>query len=161
MVSVGLSTIILGMITYAFIFCTRSFLAMGNYMELNKSSLVALDTMSRDIREASALKTFATNQLVFFDSNSNQLTFAWSPSARLLTRTLSGTTTTLLRDCDYLAFDIFQRTPITGGQMGFYSASNNPAICKLVSVSWRCSRTILGQKVNTESVQTAKIVIRN
>ena len=45
--------------------------------------------------------------------------------------------------------------------MGFYSASNNPAICKLVSVSWRCSRTILGQKVNTESVQTAKIVIRN
>jgi len=28
-------------------------------------------------------------------------------------------------------------------------------------VSWKCSRTILGAKINTESVQTAKIVLRN
>ena len=33
--------------------------------------------------------------------------------------------------------------------------------CKLVDLNWRCSRQILQQKVNTESVQTAKIVIRN
>jgi hypothetical protein len=32
--------------------------------------------------------------------------------------------------------------------------------CKLVSVSWICSRSILGSRLNTESVQTAKIVIR-
>jgi hypothetical protein len=30
-----------------------------------------------------------------------------------------------------------------------------------VDVSWKCSRQILGEKVNTESVQTAKIVMRN
>ena len=32
--------------------------------------------------------------------------------------------------------------------------------CKLIAVSWVCSRTILGSKMNTESVQTAKIIIR-
>jgi hypothetical protein len=30
----------------------------------------------------------------------------------------------------------------------------------LIEVSWICSRQIFGKKVNTESVQTAKIVIR-
>jgi hypothetical protein len=34
-------------------------------------------------------------------------------------------------------------------------------MAKLVDVSWLCSRKILGRKVNTESVQTAKIVMRN
>ena len=32
---------------------------------------------------------------------------------------------------------------------------------KLIDVSWKCSRKIMGEKLNTESVQTAKIVIRN
>jgi hypothetical protein len=31
---------------------------------------------------------------------------------------------------------------------------------KLVQVTWVCSRSILGKKVNTESVQSAKVVIR-
>jgi hypothetical protein len=31
----------------------------------------------------------------------------------------------------------------------------------MIDVSWKCSREILGAKINTESVQTAKIVIRN
>jgi hypothetical protein len=39
--------------------------------------------------------------------------------------------------------------------------ASTPSQVKLISVSWRCSRTILGAKVNTESVQTAQICIRN
>ncbi len=160
-VSVGISTLVMGTIMYTFLFCSRSFMAMGNYMDLNRASLNALDKMTRDIREASSLKTFATNQLVFLDSSSNQLTFAWDPTSRKLTRSLGGTTAVLLKDCDYLLFDISQRNPTTDGVFGFYPATNNPAVCKLVSVSLRCSRTILGEKVNTESVQTAKIAMRN
>ena len=161
MVSVGISTLIMGAIMYALFFSSRSFVAMGNYMDLNKASLIALDKLTRDIRETSSLQTFATNQLVFLDSNSNQLTFTWNPTSRQLTRSSGGTTDILLSDCDYLSFDIFRRNPTTDGVMGFHSASNNAALCKLVNVGWRCSRTILGAKVNTESVQTAKIVMRN
>jgi type II secretory pathway component PulJ len=161
MVSAGLSALILGMIMYCFLFASRSFVAMGNYIDLNNTSLHALDVMSRDIREASSLQSFTTNQLVLRDASSNQLTFAWNPTVRQLTRSSGVTTATLLKDCDYLSFDMSQRNPTANGVMGFYSASNNAAICKLVSVSWRCSRTILGQTVNTESVQTAKIAMRN
>jgi hypothetical protein len=123
--------------------------------------MVALDTMSRDIRESMALQTFATNRLQFLDSSSNQLVYVWSPDTRLLQRTSGGNTVTLLDNCDYITFDISQRSPLTNGVFGFYTATNNPALCKLVSVSWRCSRKILGESVNTESVQTAKICMRN
>jgi len=68
-------------------------------------------------------------------------------------------TRTLLTECDFLQFNISQRTP-SNGVFGFYPASRAD-LCKLVDVSWRCSRTMLGKKLHTESVQTARIVIRN
>lgn len=161
LVATGISAVVLTALMSAFLFSNRSFVAIGNYMDLNKASLVALDTMTRDIREARLLQSFATNRLVFTTFNNNQLIYAWDTSTRQLTRSLGGTTKVILKECDYLLFDISQRTPTTDGTFGFHSATNNAAICKLVSVSWRCTRSILGQKVNTESVQTARIVMRN
>ena len=32
---------------------------------------------------------------------------------------------------------------------------------RVIQVTWRCSRPILGKKATTESVQSAKIVLRN
>ena len=80
-------------------------------------------------------------------------------------KTKNGITKVLLSQCDFLTFRICQRNPIPG-QFNFYPATNTagvytPSLCKLVDVSWRCSRQILQKKVNTESVQTAKIVLRN
>jgi hypothetical protein len=48
----------------------------------------------------------------------------------------------------------------------FYPATNNAGaldltICKVINMNWKCSRAILQQKINTESVQTAQIVLRN
>lgn len=160
LISMGVGAIVLAAVMYAMVFCTRSFLAMGNYMDLNKASLNALDKISRDIRECTSLQTFATNKLVFLDANTNQLTFTWDPSARQLTRVSGTATNILLKNCDFLAFHISQRNP-SNNVFGFYPATNNPAICKLVDVSWRCYRTIYGYKINTESVQTARIVMRN
>lgn len=161
MVASALGALALLAILSAFIAASRNFAATGNYVDLNRASLWALDQMTRDIRQTRSLQSFSTNQLVFLDNNSNQLTYAWSPNTRLLTRTSGGTTQVLLKNCDYLSFNISQRNPNTDGTFGFFPATNNPAVCKLVSVSWRCSRAILGKNMNTESVQTAKIVMRN
>ena len=160
LVSLGAGSIILGAVALLSIFSSRSFVAMGNYMDLDKASRNALDQMSRDIRETLSLTSYQTNRLVFADSDGSPLTYTWSPSTGKLTTTKNGVTKTLLSQCDYLSFRISQRNPIPG-VFDFYTASNNPALCKLIDVSWKCSRTLLGQKINTESVQTAKIVIRN
>ena len=76
----------------------------------------------------------------------------------ILLQTKSGETTMLLTNVDYLSFQIYQRNTVASTYDQFPAGS--VAQCKLISVSWICSRTILGSKVNTESVQTAKIVIR-
>jgi len=148
-----------------FAYGSQSFVALGNYMELDRYSRAALDQMTRDIRQTISLHNYATNQLVFIDYDTNWLVFTWNPSTGKLTRSKAGTTTELLTQCDYLCFRIFQRNPMPG-QFDFYPATNlsgvyDPTLCKLVDVSWRCSRSILGKKINTESVQTAKIVLRN
>ena len=55
-------------------------------------------------------------------------------------------------------FSLYQRNPINGTYDQYPTA--NPDTCKLVQLSWICSRNILGKKANTESVQSAKVVIR-
>jgi type II secretory pathway pseudopilin PulG len=165
LVSVGIGSIVLVAVATLSIFSSRSFVALGNYMDLDKASRNALDNMTRDVRQTVRLTSFATNELVFTDYDNSPLTFSWNPNTKLLTRTKNGATKVLLSQCDYLSFQISQRNPIPG-QFNFYPATNtagiyDPGLCKLVDVSWRCSRQILQKKVNTESVQTAKIVLRN
>jgi len=160
MTAVGIGSISLAAISTVLWYLFRSFVAMGNYADLDKASRTALDKMTRDIRQASYLVSSATNQLVFSMGGTNNLTFAWDPSTRQLTRARTGEpTTTLLKECDYLLFNTYQRNMSNQVFSAFSNAS--PVTCKLVDVSWMCSRQILAQKVNTESVQTAKIVIRN
>jgi hypothetical protein len=64
----------------------------------------------------------------------------------------------LLTNCDFLSFQVYNRIPYTNSFDHFQAgvAENG----KLISVTWVCSRTVVGSKLNTESVQTAQIVIR-
>jgi hypothetical protein len=78
----------------------------------------------------------------------------------VLTRAKDGVTTDLLTQCDTLNFNIYQRNT-TNGTYDQYPTSVEASNCKVVQVSWTCSRTITGTKLNTETVQSTKIVIRN
>ena len=133
---------------------------MGNYSDLDRASRNALDNMSREIRATSQLTAFTTTKLTFKDPDGTTLSFEYNPGNGTLTRKRGGTNTTLLKECDFLEFHISQRNP--SNNFTFYAVTGtNYATAKLVDVNWRCSRKILGNKVNTESVQTAKIVLRN
>jgi len=118
----------------------------------------ALDTMTKDIRQATYLTAFTTNSLTFNDYDGLPLVFTYSPTAKTLSKIKGSYTKVLLTGCDSLTFSIFQRTPV-GGSDAAYPASST-ATAKMIQVQWLCSRKILGHTANTESVQTAKIVIR-
>jgi hypothetical protein len=158
MVATGIAFIVFAAVASLSMYTARSFAAMGNYADLDNASRNALDTMSCDIRQCRSLNAFASNSLTFTDCNTNSLTFVYDPVARTLTKTDNGVSSVLLYQCDYLNFDMSQRNP--SNNFTFYSTTN-VSEAKLIDVSWRCSRQILGAAVNTESVQTAKIVIRN
>lgn len=160
LVAIGIGSMLLVVIFSLSFYSSRSFAAMANYANLDAASRNALDRMTREIRGVNRLTVFSTNQLTFEDSSLNTLSYVYNPVQRTLVRTYMGVSQVLLTECDRLTFSIFQRNPVGGTYDQYPAANNNPALCKLVQVNWTCSRKIFGQKVNTESVQTAKIVIR-
>ncbi len=166
MVAVGIGSLILMAVMQTSLFTSRSFAALGNYCDLDQASRNALDRMSRDIREARVYGDYAANGMSFTNMDNTWFSYTWDPTHKTVTRvwgTVSPKATTsstvVLTGCDYFSFRIWQRNPTN--QFWFpYSAMADPHVTKLVDVSWKCSRRVLNQ-FNTESVQTAKIVLRN
>jgi hypothetical protein len=142
-------------------FSTRSFATMYNYVDLDDDNRIAMDTLTRDVRQARRVIDCTASRLILEDPNGNTLAFIYDPTARTLTRTNSATpaaTKVMLQECDRMLFKIGQRNTVAGGYDVYAAAT--PETAKVVNVSWLCSRTLFGRKENTESVQTARIVIR-
>ena len=141
-------------------YSNRSFAAQLNYVDMDQASQMALDTISREIRETKALVSESKRRLEFIDSDGDSLSYEYVKEDRILYRVKAGVTNVLLRNCKDLDFAIYQRNPVAGSydQYPAADASN----CKLVQVSWVCSRPLYGTgQENTEAVSSAKIVIRN
>ncbi|PYJ08185.1 MAG: hypothetical protein DME25_02150 [Verrucomicrobia bacterium] len=160
MVGTGVGSLIMIAVAQITLFTARSFVAMGNYADLDRASRNTLDVMSRDIRGAKSVGYYATNQLVLTNMDGTLFSYTYQPSDGTVIRQWGSSSNTVLTGCDYFYFRVWQRNP-TNYFWFPYPTSNNPYMTKLVDVSWKCSRKILDAKVNTESVQTAKITIRN
>jgi type II secretory pathway pseudopilin PulG len=152
-----IALLLLGSLAALYLFTARSFTDFANHMDLDNQSRMALDSMSRDIRQADRLATYATNQLSFL-LGTNQVSFTYYSTNRTLVRATSSNSTVLLNDCDYLRFDIFKRTPTNGTYESFPTATATN--CKVVQVAWACSKNVYGKKADTETVQGARIVLR-
>src|SRR6185436_2506052 len=96
MVAMTLGTMTIGAVMSFSIFGARSFVAMGNYVDLDRKSRNTLDTMSKDIRQAVKCATngFSTTNLALqmADPTSGQsytLTYNYNPDGQKLKRTYS------------------------------------------------------------------------
>jgi prepilin-type N-terminal cleavage/methylation domain-containing protein len=160
MVSVGIASIAIVVLASLSYYSARSFSAMANYVDLDFKSRIALDVMSKEIRQTRRLLEHTKTSLTFEDADGSKLKYEYDSKERTLTRIKDGVPDAepLLTECDSLSFSIFQRNPV-GGTYDQYPTAT-ASTCKLVQLNWTCSRQILGEKVNTESVQSAKIVIR-
>jgi len=159
MISVTIALIALSAVMALTLYSARAFAAITNYVDLDQYSRKTLDRMSLEIRQADKLNYYATNMLVMnINGGTNNLIYYYWPNARMLVRYRGSEREVLLKECDALRFDIFDRNTVSNTFDQFPTAVATNA--KLVRVSWTCSRTILGSAVNTESLQSAKIVIR-
>src|SRR5258705_8619335 len=136
----------------------------------------ALDRMSKEIRQVdcvtnSATATLPSGQVVTSklvlsgtetDGSAYTITYDYNPTSETLVRTKDGGsypgTTTLLTGCTYLNFGMYQRVPKTNSFEQFDAA--NLATCKVAQLDWVCSRKILNKTANTETIESAKVVIR-
>lgn len=171
MVASGIASIVLAIVAVLGLFAARSFAALSNYQALDEASSFAADNMSKEIREATEVKSFQnqgnSRSIVFANTNASPaytFRYDWSLASRKLTRQRSyeAGPTDLLTGCDGWDFTFHQRTPQPGPAFGFSTNIANQAECKLVTMTWKCSRSVNSTKlVNTETVQTAQIVLRN
>jgi Tfp pilus assembly protein PilW len=164
LITVGLGTIVIGMIWMVYVFGLRSFAAMSNYAEMDGKSRQAVDLMLREIRSADKVLTAqssgSSRTLTVADTAGSETnTFQWSSGSGLLTWSKTGQAArTLLTGCDDWSFTLYLRVADSNGN--FYVTSD-PGTCKLINMAWKCSRNNILKKINTESVVTAEVVLRN
>jgi hypothetical protein len=151
----ALFVVMAGTLGGLYVHSTRAFVESANYMDFETQSRVALNRMSRIIRQANALTYYSTNKLTFL-VGSNSVSFTYYPGQRTLWRETATASKALLTDCDYVNYGIYQRN--LTNSYDYYPAATL-ASCKVVQVDWGCSRVVLG-KSNTAAAVSAKVVIR-
>ena len=172
LISVALGVVVIGVIAALTVVTSWHFAATYNYTFMDDKSRNALDKISKEIRNSTLLVNFSTN-------NPQYLRFTNTLGADGATITYDGTADTLtlskpnlpdqllLTNCDTFSFKLFNRVPnLTNGNFTFYPSTDingsvNATNTKVVNMTWRCTRTVLGSKLNTEIVQTAQVVLRN
>ena len=158
--TMGITTLCMSALTLFYVFTTHSFATLFNYVDLDDANRIAMDQLTRDIRQSDCITGFTTNQLTLQDGDGLALSWSYDSTSRSVTRVKQNSSTNvLLTDCDALSFDVRQRN-VVGGSYDVYPIATNAATAKVVNVYWTCSRKIFGHKEDTESVQTARIVIR-
>jgi Tfp pilus assembly protein PilW len=149
MVATALGTLILATAGSLMLYNVRSLAALSNYADLDRYSRNAVDRISRDVRQAATLASFTSTELRFTFPSASDVYYTYDASGRTLVRR---------QGCDGLTFTVYGRNNISNSWDQFEVAS--AANAKLIKLNWTCSRTILGEARNTESIQTAKIVLR-
>jgi len=168
MVAMGVGLLALAAVASTTIFCLRSFAGIYNYSDIDASSRRALDTMSREIREATRVVGYGPTmtgsyiQLVNTTAASPITnTFTWESGEQTLTWDKTGERTnfTLLTNCTTWSCTMLEGYP--SNNYSFPDVAPTPDACKIVDVRWSCFRTIMGLKMNSETEQGAQIVLRN
>lgn len=152
MVASGIGVMLLATLTVTYVFYLRSFASLENYMTLNSESQLALNRMTREIRQADLLSSYSANKLTFL-VDGKSVSYSYDPAQQTLSRTSGSDNDAMLFTCTYWTNNIYDRN------MNLLTAAT-ATNCKVVQLTWICARAVLGHTNNTEDVQSAKVVIR-
>jgi prepilin-type N-terminal cleavage/methylation domain-containing protein len=171
LVAVAIGSVVLSIVAVLTVFGARSFVALGNYSALDQQSRQSIDQMTREIRQATAVLDCKTNATACWLSVTNStaspaysVTYLWTAASQQLvsTKIPSGESSVLLTRCTNWTINLYQRTPIPNQTNAFFDTTGDKSQCKLVNMTWKCSRVVGGTKLlNTETILTAQIVLRN
>ena len=167
LVAVGIGALVLAVVATLANFGARSFATMVNYSDLDQKSRQAIDIMIREIRQATRVTgmhtALPTKWLRLTNADlGHTVTFTWTSTNGVVVFEKTGQPArNLLSDCDAWDFALYTRQPYFINNSIKFNPATNLSDGKLIDMSWKCSRSLIGQKVNSESVQTAQIVLRN
>jgi prepilin-type N-terminal cleavage/methylation domain-containing protein len=170
MMAVGVFSIAALALATIFMFSVRSYAAMANYAVLDQYNRQAMDQLTYEIRQAQRVLDYSSNattrSLSILNGSGTTVTYTFDSSRQAVIRNASdGTAKMLLTNCNLLDFGLYMRPP-TNGTFDVYpvsigSGSNWQSLVKVIQLSWKTSMNICPTMVvNSEDIQTARIVIR-
>jgi len=167
MVAVAIFSLVSMALAGTYIFSVKSMASMYNYALLDACNRQAMDQLTQEIRQSRKVLAYTTNSITILSANPDgtagpQVTYAFSPSTKKLVRTSAdGSTKTLLENCSLLSFQLFTRCPSNAVFGSFPVAVNNwQQTVKVLQLTWKTSMDLPIGIINSENVQTARIVIR-
>ncbi len=169
MVAVALFTLGTASLLGLYVFSVKTMASMVGYCELDQRNRLAMDQLTREIRQARWVKHYTTNSITVVVPRNNlpgdhEVTYSFSPTSKKMVRTCSDEPPKLLLDnCSLLRFDLFTRCPSNAvyGFGSFPVATNNWQLTvKVLQLTWKTSILQPSGIANSENVQTARIVIR-
>lgn len=132
---------------------------MFTYADMDSANQKAINMMTREIRLARRVISASSGNLTIENTNGVAVTYAYRSSDRSLVRTASGSTSQLLRNCDAATFTLCKGARSNAFEV--FPAATNVAEAKIVDFSWRCSKQMTGGLVASDSLASAKIILRN
>jgi Tfp pilus assembly protein PilW len=160
LVGIGIGSLVILVLASVSLYSARSFSSLTEFSELNRTNRMALDQVSRDVRQSKGLKSFTNSAnasvLVFKDAVG---TFSLIYSNKTLKQTTSYNTNekVLLTGCTSFTNHLFQGSPILGTTN--FVKTTDPAEVKMVQLVWSCQRKVDYKQTNSD-LQTMRIVIR-
>jgi len=166
-VAAGVGSLILVIIGYLSLYAMRSFASVGNYGILNARNRIALDRMARDIRQAEKVQFCFSDSTVKWikfstlDPEVPYLKYLWYPDERkVICERDNQPEQIILTDCDEWDFTLYQDVPVRNSPNTFRVVTN-VSNCRMVEFKWTVSRSVMGKEWNSETVQGARIALRN
>ncbi len=174
LIAVGIGTVLVAGAMSLSLYGARSLLAIGNFADMSADSRQALDLLSRELRQASAVIDLQTNSTVRWLTVTNNTSagmtnrVTWDSTTRTLALKSSWRREQiLLAECDRWDIRLFSRVvrPVSTG-FTYCDATNwagqlDLPTSKMIEMTWICSRTNQGQKIKTENLQRLRIGFRN
>jgi prepilin-type N-terminal cleavage/methylation domain-containing protein len=166
MVAVGIFSLGGAALMGLYLFSVKSMASMYNYSVLDQRNRQAMDLLTREIRQSKKVLDFKTNSITILAANDDGstgpvVTYKFVPTTKKMLRTSGGTSNVLLDNCNLLSFQLFTRCPSNEVFGSFPVAINNWSnTVKVLQLSWKTSMALPSGIVNSENIQTARIVIR-
>jgi type II secretory pathway pseudopilin PulG len=165
MVAVGIFSLCGLSLMGLYIFSVKSMASMYNYCVLDQYNRQAMDLLTREIRQAKSVLSYTTNSITVLSANYDgspgpSVTYAFIPSSKKMVRTSTdGSSKLLLNNCNLLSFQLFTRCP-SNAVFGIFpvATGNWQQTVKVLQLTWKTSINL--PHVNSENIQTARIVIR-
>lgn len=171
-VTLGVAAIALVILGLLSLYGLRSFTVMGNFADLDERGRLAVDRVSRDLRQATGVLNYKMGPdrktLVLTNALAGTaISYVWDGDTRTLTCEETGESPAVcLSDCESWNPSFFQDQPQTSAGLTLLPATNGSGqldlkLARVVRMTWQCSRRVTGVPAAIESAPSLQIVLRN